>query len=175
MRTASYQASYSKYTFRHHTGYVVAPWISDAAHEWVAIRHSALVPPWVDGDVHLHADAEEYFLLFEGEPRLLLDGSVFTLRPYEALLVQPEVPHSVVGGKGPIEHFVLRTPASNDRHSISKVPAVPPPVAEEALRPLHLDWGCRLPLTGARYQNSWLFGTYPLRIPVPRVPGLPDG
>jgi mannose-6-phosphate isomerase-like protein (cupin superfamily) len=158
MKPTSNQVPYTRYTFRDHTGYVVAPWISDAAHDWVAIRHSASVQPWVDGDVHLHTDAEEYFFVLKGELRLLVGSAVFTIKPYEALLVRPEVPHSIVGGKGPIEHFVLRAPAIDDRQSVAKTPVAPPPAAEETNRALHLDWGCRVPLTEGRYQNCWLFG-----------------
>jgi mannose-6-phosphate isomerase-like protein (cupin superfamily) len=158
MKPASDQATYSKYTFRGQTGYVVAPWIPDVSHEWVAIRHSASVLPWVDGDVHLHTDAEEYFFAFQGELRLLIDEAVFTLRPDEALLVRPHVPHAVVGGRGPIEHFVLRMPAHDDRESVGKVPAEVPLATAEGERGLEQDWGCRVPLTETRYQNCWLFG-----------------
>ena len=158
MMPESSQVPCCKYTFQDHTGYVVAPWIAGVSHEWVAIRHSASVPPWVDRDVHLHTEAEEYFFAFQGELRLLVDGSVFTLRPYEALLVRPEVPHAVVGGRGPIEHFVLRMPACDDRKSLGKLSAEIPPVSAEDERLLELSWGCRVPLDKARYQNCWLFG-----------------
>lgn len=158
MKPTSHQTSYSKHGFREQTGYIVDPWLVGATNDWVAIRHSASVPPWVDGDVHFHTDAEEYFLVLQGELRLLIDGTVFTLRPYEALLVRPQVPHAVVGGRGPIEHFVLRMPACDDRQSVDERPAEFPPTAYEAKRALELDWGCRVPLDEARYQNCWLFG-----------------
>jgi len=158
MKGTSRQPTCTRYTFRGRTGYVVAPWLDGATNEWVCIRHSASVPPWADQDVHLHTVAEEYFFAFQGELRLLVDDRVFTLRPYEALLVRPEVPHSVVGGSGPIEHFVLRMPASDDRQSLVAPPAELPPVREEDTRALELDWGWRVPLGEPRYQNCWLFG-----------------
>jgi len=154
----THQTSWLKYTFANHTGYIVAPWLPDATNDWVAIRHSASVPPWADDDVHLHTDAEEYFFVFQGELRLLIEEAVFTIRPYEALLVRPHVPHSMVGGRGPIEHFVLRMPAHDDRETVNEAPTdVPSAVAEDA-RALQRDWGCRIPLTEKRYQNCWLFG-----------------
>lgn len=55
-----------RYTFRHRTGYVVAPWLSGMADQLVTIRHSAAVPHWTDGDIHLHSNSEEYYFLFRG-------------------------------------------------------------------------------------------------------------
>jgi mannose-6-phosphate isomerase-like protein (cupin superfamily) len=150
--------AWSKYPFRGHTGYIVAPWIPGVAHGLVAIRHSASVPPWADGDIHLHADSEEYYFVLQGELRLLVDGAALTLRPHEALWVRPGVPHAVVGGRGPIEHFVVRTPGSDDRRSVGTTPPELPPLLHEGKRALQPGWGCRVPLTEARYQNCWLFG-----------------
>jgi mannose-6-phosphate isomerase-like protein (cupin superfamily) len=147
-----------RYRFRDYSGYVIAPWISGIAHDLVSIRHSASEPPWVDRDVHLHDGSEEVYFLFQGELQLLVAGSVFTLKPREVLKVNPRVPHAVVGGSGPIEHFVIRMPARDDRRAVGEVPAKLAPVAGEAKRELRLDWGCRAPLTEARYQNCWLFG-----------------
>ena len=158
MKGTSHQPTCSRYIFRGRTGYVVAPWLDGATNDWVYIRHSASVPHWVDQDVHLHTVAEEYFFVFQGELRLLVDGSVFTVRPYEALLVRPEIPHSMVGCSGPIEHFVLRIPACDDRQSLGAPPAELPAVLGEDTRALELGWGCRVPLAEPRYQNCWLFG-----------------
>lgn len=113
--------------------------------------------------MHLHADAEEYFFVFQGELRLMIEEAVFTLRPDEALLVRPEVPHSTVGGRGPIEHFVLRMPAYDDRESVGEVPDDVPRATAEDERGLERDWGCRVPLTETPYQNCWLFGVGEVR------------
>lgn len=158
MKTTPNQISYSKYTFRDYSGYIVAPWISGVTHELVTVRHSASVPPWVDHDIHLHRDSEEYYFLFQGELQLLVAGSVFTLKAREVLSVRPQVPHAVVGGDGPIEHFVIRMPGFDDRQTVGEIPAELFSVADEAKRELRFDWGCRAPLTEARYQNCWLFG-----------------
>ncbi|MGD2166158.1 MAG: cupin domain-containing protein [Anaerolineae bacterium] len=158
MKPMSDQMSWLKYTFEDHTGYLVAPWLAGATKDWVCIRNSASVPPWVDGDIHLHTDAEEYYFVFQGELRLLIDRVVLTLRPDEALLVRPHVPHSMVGGRGPSEHFVLRIPAYDDRETVGEVPPeVSLPVGESE-RALQLNWGCRVSLTRTRFQNCWLFG-----------------
>ncbi len=118
MKTTSDRTSYSKYTFRDHTGYIVAPGASGTAHECVTIRHSATVPLWVDHDIHLHSDSEEYYFVFQGELQLLVDGSVFTLRPGEVLMVN-QVPHAVVGGNGPIEHFIILSSHPSTPHRAS--------------------------------------------------------
>jgi mannose-6-phosphate isomerase-like protein (cupin superfamily) len=132
--------------------------MSGVAHELVTIRHSASVPPWTDRDIHLHSDSEEYYFLFQGELRLLVDGGVFTLRPREVLMLKPQVPHAIVGGDGPIEHFVLRMPAPDDRRTVGEMPSMFPSVTDEAQRELQSDWGCRVPLTEEVHQNCWLFG-----------------
>jgi mannose-6-phosphate isomerase-like protein (cupin superfamily) len=158
IKTTPHQTSYSRYTFRDHTGYILTPWIPGVNRDRVAIRHSAAVPPWSDRDIHLHTDSEEYYFVLRGELSLLVDGSIFILRAREALAVRPGVPHAVVGGRGPIEHFVIRAPGSDDRQTVRGVPAELPPVARKGERAVQLDWWCRVPLTEARYQNCWLFG-----------------
>jgi len=148
----------AKYTFRDYTGYIIAPWISGVGHDVVTIRHSAAVPPWRDRDIHLHTDSEEYYFLLQGELQVLVVDAVLTLRPYEVLMIKPSVPHAVVGGTGPIEHFVLRMPAAEDQQVMGRTPADAAAVAEGGKRVLQREWGCRVPLAEARYQNCWLFG-----------------
>jgi len=152
------QRGFSKYTFRDCTGYIVAPSISGVGHELVTIRHSAAVPPWLDRDTHLHSDSEEYYFLFQGELQLLVDGTVLTLKPHEVLMIKPNESHAVVGGIGPIEHFVLRMPAAEDRQIVGRTPAELAAAGGEAERELRAEWGCRVPLADVRYQNCWLFG-----------------
>jgi mannose-6-phosphate isomerase-like protein (cupin superfamily) len=158
MNTASGQTTCAKHTFRDRTGYILAPWMRGVTHAWVTVSHSASVPPWTDPDVHYHRDSEEYYFLFQGTLELLVDGSLFSLKPYEVLAVGPGVPHAVIGGAGPIEHFVIRMPAADDRQGIGPIPAELPPVQEEPQRELQHAWGCRAPLAEARNQNCWLFG-----------------
>ncbi len=150
--------TFSRITFRGRTGHIVAPWISGAGYAPAIIRHSAAVPPWNDHDIHLHTDSEEYYFVFQGELHVLVDGATMTLKPHEALMIKPGVPHAVVGGMGPIEHFVLRMLAAEDRRAVGRIPAGHAAIVGESERALRAEWGCRVPLTGARYQNCWLFG-----------------
>lgn len=150
--------TFSRYTFQGYTGYIVAPWIPGVGHQHATIRHSAGVTPWTDRDTHLHTDSEEYYFVFQGELRLLVDGTVLTLKPYEVLMVKPGVTHAVVGGTGPIEHFVLRMPAAEDRQTVGGIAVDVPIVADGGERTLRAQWGCRVPLAEAQYQNCWLFG-----------------
>ncbi|MCP4535847.1 MAG: cupin domain-containing protein [Chloroflexi bacterium] len=152
------QSNYSKYTFRDRTGYIVAPWLPDTTHELVSIHHSASVPPRSDPNVHIHSDSEEYYFHFRGKLQLLVNGSVFILEPGEALMVKPKVPHAVVGGSGPIENFVIRMSAPDGRQTVGEIPQKLASATNEAERTLQSDWGYRVPLTQARYQNCWLFG-----------------
>jgi mannose-6-phosphate isomerase-like protein (cupin superfamily) len=159
VRATRDQVGCRRYTFRDESGYIIAPWVPGVTHRQVTVRHSASMPPWVDRDIHFHSDSEEYYFLFQGELRLMVEESVFTLQPREALMVEPRVPHAVLGGTGPIEHFVLRFPAPDDRQTVGRVSPEPSGASDHAPRELVLDWGCRVPLTAERYQNCWLFGT----------------
>jgi len=73
-------------------------------------------------------------------------------------MIKPSVPHALVGGTGPIEHFALRMPAAEDRQVMNRTPGDAAAVAEGGKRVLQREWGCRVPLAEARYQNCWLFG-----------------
>ena len=152
------QNEYAKYTFRDCTGYIIASWISSVGHAPVTIRHGAAVPPWTDHDTHLHAACEEYYFVFQGELHALVDGATMTLKPHEVLMIKPGVPHAVVGGTGPIEHFVLRMPAVEDRQVVGRIPTEATAEAAGDGRVLQARWGCRVPLGEVRYQNCWLFG-----------------
>jgi hypothetical protein len=57
VKTTPNQTSYSKYTFRGCSGYIVAPWISGVTHDLVTIRHGASIPPWIDRRVRLRVDS----------------------------------------------------------------------------------------------------------------------
>lgn len=149
---------FTKYPFKENTGYIIAPWLPDSHHPVVALRHSAGVPAWSDRDIHLHRDSEEYFFVIQGELLLLVAGSMFTLQPGEVLAVQPGVPHAVAGGYGPVEHFVLRVPAPDDRQSTGELPSMLPHPEDGTSRLLKSGWGARIPLTDAQFHNCWLFG-----------------
>jgi mannose-6-phosphate isomerase-like protein (cupin superfamily) len=116
------------------------------------------VPPWRDHEYHLHDDSEEYYFVFNGELHLQVADAFISLKTREALMVKPGVPHAVVGGKGSIEHFVLRLPAHEDRQHVGELPHQTFRSVNETKRELLSDWGCRIPLTEGKNQNCWLFG-----------------
>jgi len=158
-------ARYSRYTFDDYSGYLIHP--DDAAHPFLAVRHSARVSPWADSDVHAHRLSEEHCLLLYGCLWFFVAGSVLTLRPAEILVVKPDVPHAVIRGEGSIEHFGFRAPAPSDRRSLGAVgdrpelgalPANLPPITDEDQRELRCDWGYRIPLGDARNVNCWVLG-----------------
>lgn len=149
----------TKYTFSGHTGYVVAPWISNASHDKVAIRHSANVDPWKDNDIHLHGNSEEFYFLLAGKLWILVDDKLITLEPNEFLQVRKNIPHAVVKGDGKIEHFVIRIPASDDKRVCGKSPAeMPGSVVQGKERELHEDWGNRVSIENEENRDCWLFG-----------------
>jgi mannose-6-phosphate isomerase-like protein (cupin superfamily) len=115
--------------------------------------------------MHSHEQAEEYYLLVRGELDLLVAGTLVTLKPWEMLMVRPQVPHAVVAGAGLIEHFGIRAPASRDKVDAGEIPQSLPVATQPQDRELRCDWGCRVPLQAARNQNCWLFGFGSARFP----------
>lgn len=127
-----------------------------------------MVQPWVDLGLHLHEASEEYYLLLHGELRLRIAGAALSLRALELLMVRPGVPHAILGGKGPIEHFGIRAPASEDRCMVGEaaIPAVP---LGEGRRELRCTWGYRIPLQDPRNRNCWLTGLGAARFRSPHL------
>ena len=147
-----------KYTFREYNGSVVAPQDQDILHNKIVIRYSDLAKSWDVTDIHLHQQSEEYYFLLQGKLWVWVGGVLVTLRPNELLQVKAQVPHAIVKGKGAIEHLVIRVPASNDKQTISQLPAKFPPLYKEKERELREDWGCRVSIQVVDNQNCWLFG-----------------
>jgi mannose-6-phosphate isomerase-like protein (cupin superfamily) len=152
------EPKFSKYTFDGYTGYVVAPWLNNEGHNIASIRHSASVEPWVDEDVHIHENSEEYYFLLQGKLWLMVENTLITLEPKEFLQVRESVPHAVVKGAGKIEHFVIRIPATDDRKSISQVPEKFLPSAQGKQRELQEEWGYRVSVEVEANRDCWLFG-----------------
>ncbi|MFC1879611.1 cupin domain-containing protein [Chloroflexota bacterium] len=145
------------YTFTGQSGYII-PGRQSKTQDLVTVRHSAMVAPWADGDIHMHTNAEEYYLLLHGELWLLVGETLINLKPYEILMVKPQTPHAILRGQGQIEHIGIRAPAISDRQSLAANPADLLPVSTEDQRQLIDWWGCRAPLSTAENQNCWLFG-----------------
>jgi len=160
---------FTRYTFHGHSGYILDPHDAQAGHNLVGIGHTAHGVPWTDPGVHLHRESEECYLLLQGELRFLVAGSLLTLRSREMLLVKPGIPHAIVGGEGPIEHFGIRTPALDDKETVGEIPRELPPLSEERERELRREWGYRIPLETARNQNCWLIGAGTARFQSPHM------
>lgn len=150
-------SSYTKYRFRDHSGYIL-PADPRADHGLVALGHTASVAPWADPVLHMHTDSEEYYILLQGELRFVVAGVAIGLRAREILIVQPRVPHAILGGKGPIEHFGLRAPALEDKQPVGELDEDLPSATEGRERELREKWGCRIPLETAENRNCWLIG-----------------
>ena len=85
-------------------------------------------------------------------------GRFISLRPRELLAIPAQVPHAVIGGRGRIEHFGIRTPYVDDKVTIAALPATRPPELDETQRTVMGDWGQRLALRSPEFQNCWLDG-----------------
>jgi len=151
-----------RYTFAGQTGYLITP--QNAGHALLALRHSAGVDPWQDTGLHFHSVAEEYYLLLQGELDFIISNHLLKLRPRQVLLIWPGIPHAVAGGQGPIEHFVLRAPAPEDRQSTGGLPSLLAPLPDWEPGFLQEKWGTRIPLEEPHHQNCWLFGSGSARI-----------
>ena len=149
---------YSRYTFRGRSGSIIDPDNPSATQKLVAVGHTDLIAPWSDPGMHLHQDAEEYYLLLQGELRILVAETLVSLKPKEILLVRPQVPHAVVGGEGLIEHIGMRAPGRRDKQLVGDIPHGHPPMTDERERELRRDWGYRIPLEASSNQNCWLIG-----------------
>jgi mannose-6-phosphate isomerase-like protein (cupin superfamily) len=158
-----------KYTFSGHIGYVVAPWVSNTSYDIVAIRHSANVEPWVDNDVHLHEDSDEFYFLLSGKLWLLVDDQLITLEPNEFLQVRKNISHAVVKGEGKIEHFIIRVPASEDRKVWGGIPEEMPELAQRQERELREDWGNRVSIENEENRDCWLFGIGQAKLHSPQM------
>jgi mannose-6-phosphate isomerase-like protein (cupin superfamily) len=149
--------SSAKYLFRGRSGYIVHPANGNCAHELIAVGHTAFIEPWSDSEVHLHDASEELYFLLNGELSFWVAGSLLTLRPREILLVRPQVPHAIVGGRGLIEHMGMRAPVRPDKRKVGEIPQRLPAAAERG-RELRAEWGFRASLASPEYHNCWLIG-----------------
>ncbi|MCP4356513.1 MAG: cupin domain-containing protein [Chloroflexi bacterium] len=141
------------YEFRDRSGYVIQQ-------EVLALGHTAVVPPWFDSNIHIHTTAYEYYILWQGELHFLVDGQALKLHAPEILVVKPQVPHAIVGGVGPVEHFGLRVPGIHDKQVVADLPSVLSPFECEEERLLQADWGYRIPLADPAHQNWWVLGVH---------------
>lgn len=148
---------YTKYVFHERSGWIVDTRGTTVPHSLVGIGHTAFLSPWSDPYVHFHKHSEEFYLLLHGELEFSIAGIRLTLQPHELLMVLPNIPHAIIGGKGRIEHFGIRAPFTSDKQIVSDIPA-DFPEATNSDREIKANWGCRIPLTATENQNCWLIG-----------------
>lgn len=145
-------SSYSKFDFQQSTGCIL-----EHPQRLIAVRHTASLPPWSDSHTHQHNLSEEYYFLRAGELDILIGDFQLTLHPNEILMLKPAIPHAVLGGAGRIEHFEIRTPASDDERIVGQIVKEAPCLYENE-RSISGDWGHRIPLDLPAHQNCWLIG-----------------
>ncbi|GAF94042.1 unnamed protein product, partial [marine sediment metagenome] len=64
---------------------------------------------------HYHTGSEEWFIILKGEARIKVEDEIITVGPREIIGIKPKVIHQYLGGKCPIEEFVIRTPSIDDK------------------------------------------------------------
>lgn len=143
---------YSRFDFQDTTGCIL-----EHPQQLISIRHTASISPWKDTNLHQHDFSEEYYFLRKGQLEFLIRDFRLTLHPNEILMVKQAIPHAIVGGAGPIEHFEIRTPAPADER-IAGEPVTHAPYLSEKERSISGDWGQRIPLDMPEHQNCWLIG-----------------
>lgn len=76
--------------------------------------------PWSDPEIHYHTTAQELYFVLQGELWLTVEEIPIVLPERSCLLVRPRIPHTVVGGKGKIQHFGMKIPHILDEKVIVK-------------------------------------------------------
>jgi mannose-6-phosphate isomerase-like protein (cupin superfamily) len=97
-------------------------WAVGSSFPKTAGRHSDFIQlgcnvvnrPWHD-KLHLHTHSEEWYVVLKGKLIIEVNGRELGIGPREILGVRANVPHRVIGGRGPIEEFSLRMPSVEDK------------------------------------------------------------
>ncbi|QEE15578.2 cupin domain-containing protein [Promethearchaeum syntrophicum] len=76
--------------------------------------------PWKDPKFHYHTESIEIYLVLQGELWVIVDEIAVILKEKSILLVQPGIFHSVIGGKGLIQHFGMKIPSMEDKKIIKE-------------------------------------------------------
>ncbi|MCG3220700.1 MAG: hypothetical protein H7641_04905 [Candidatus Heimdallarchaeota archaeon] len=105
-------------------------WILSSFKEQDDINYSPLLQfgrtnfcePWQDPNFHSHTISLEIYLLIEGELWHIVNDIPIIMKGRSLLLVQPGVSHSIIGGKGKIQHFGMKIPHQSDEKIIDEKP-----------------------------------------------------
>ena len=143
---------HQKYRFQGRTGYLIHPTLGNV-HTRLALSHTAGLDPWQDTGLHFHCAAEEAFFLVSGRLDFVVADSLITLHPNEFLLIQPGVPHAIVGGEGKIEHFGIQAPAGDEKQAAGPLPQGLSLSHEDDRRVIE-EWGQRIPLYWPKHHVS---------------------
>lgn len=73
-------------------------------------------------------------------------------------MVRPTIPHAVIGGIGPIKHFVFRAPAAADWQTQNEMPEFYFVPESQDQREVLKEWGFRCSLRSHQNMNCWLTG-----------------
>ncbi|MHA1952844.1 MAG: hypothetical protein ACXAAM_04180 [Candidatus Heimdallarchaeaceae archaeon] len=76
--------------------------------------------PWQDPNFHSHTVSLEVYFLIEGEFWVVVDDIPIVMKGRSLLLIQPGISHSIIGGKGKIQHFGMKIPHQEDEKIIDK-------------------------------------------------------
>ena len=130
---------------------------------YLQLRCSNYIDPWEDKTSHYHSKSQEIFVLLDGELWLMLDDKPFTMLRKSLLLVQPGVPHTVIGGRHKIRHFVIKVPHQEDKWIKTNKNANHDDI-RTSMAEKQFNWendsltGFFADLNNKKFQNNWLLG-----------------
>ncbi|NPE08772.1 MAG: cupin domain-containing protein [Asgard group archaeon] len=112
-------ANYKLYNSNEKQGWFVSNNHSDLFYsKYLAVRKGNFVEPWKDNQIHYHTVSQEIFLVLEGEITLLVSEKLFKLKKRNFLMLNPNVPHAILGGKGKIQNYIMKIPQIDDERIV---------------------------------------------------------
>ncbi|NHJ41343.1 MAG: hypothetical protein FK731_15025 [Asgard group archaeon] len=156
------EGKYHLYNLLNKGGWLLSPNHQDEfCSTLIQLGRTDFLDPWSDPAFHYHTNSQELYLVMHGKLWLLVGDSYVKLKERNLLLVQPRVPHAVVGGKGAIQHFGLKIPCITDK----KVNIRELTQDETSKKPYFIDnkeldakLGFIADFTQKEFQNDWIFG-----------------
>ncbi len=79
------------------------------------IRWTDSEMPWADPGQHLHRDSDEVYIVLKGAIVLDIEDERLTISAGDVCFVPAGVFHAVVAVETPIQNFVIRSPAGQDK------------------------------------------------------------
>lgn len=129
---------------------------------YLQLGKTNFIEPWSDPEVHYHTHAQELYIVLNGEMWITVGkDTILRVKEKGLLLVQPNVPHSVIGGKGKVQHIGIKIPHKEDKKiNVRKNVSA---IDEECLQKYNRNFintskGFFADLNDQENQNCWLFG-----------------